>query len=50
MTTTEYSHTHRLARSISWTMLGLTLVAFAGALVLQRLALGRQPGEWEQRA
>ena len=40
MTTTERRHSHRLARSISWLMLGLTLVAFAGAVVLQWLGCG----------
>jgi hypothetical protein len=40
MNTTEHSQKHCLARSISWLMLGLTLVAFAGALVLQWLGCG----------
>ena len=40
MTTTEHSQKHRLARWISWLLLGLTLVAFAGALVLQWLGCG----------
>jgi hypothetical protein len=40
MVTTEHSHKHRLARSISWLMLGLTLAAFAGTVVLQWLGCG----------
>jgi len=40
MTTTEHSQTHRLARSISWIMLGLTVLGFAGALVLQLIGCG----------
>ncbi len=40
MTITEPSQKHRLARSIFWLMLGLTLAAFAGALALQWLGCG----------
>jgi hypothetical protein len=40
MATTEHSHKRRLARSISWLMLGLTLAAFAGTVVLQWLGCG----------
>jgi hypothetical protein len=40
MATTEHSHKHRLARPISWLLLGLTLVAFAGTVVLQWLGCG----------
>jgi hypothetical protein len=40
MTTTERRQSHRLARFTSWLMLGLTVLAFAGALVLQWLGCG----------
>jgi hypothetical protein len=40
MTTTEQPRKHRLARSISWLMLGLTLVGFSGTVLLQWLGCG----------
>ena len=40
MTTTERHPSRRLARSVSWLMLGLTVLGFAGALALQVIGCG----------